>query len=388
MTVYEASRQRIRLGMVGGGDGAFIGAVHRMAARLDGHYELVAGALSSTADKARTSGERLGLASDRIYADYAAMARAEAARPDAIEAVSIVTPNHLHAPVAKAFLEAGIHVICDKPLTTNLEDAHALQALRAASGLVFAVTYNYSFYPLVRRAGEMVRAGDLGAVRLVQVEYPQDWLTEAIENDGQKQAGWRTDPARAGAGCIGDIGTHALQLAEFVSGQRVTELLCDLGTFVPGRRVDDNAHILLRFANGARGMLWASQVAPGNDNNLRIRVYGSKGGLEWRQEDPNRLRWTLHGEPSRILSRAGPQTAVAAGRPDRLPAGHPEGYLEAFATIYCEAADAIRSARDEPSPARRAFELNFLDGVRGVAFVAAALRSMREASWVPLETEI
>jgi len=271
--------------MVGGGEGAFIGAVHRIAARLDDHYELVAGALSSTPEKALRSGRALGLAPERTYADYAAMAKAEAARADGIEVVAIVTPNDQHAPVAEAFLKAGIHVICDKPVTTTSRDAKRLAALARKHGRIFAVTYNYSGYPMVRQARQMVQEGRLGDIRVVQVEYPQDWLTEPLEATGQKQAGWRTDPARSGAGgCVGDIGTHAYQLAGYVTGLAVEELCAELSTFVAGRRLDDNAQVMLRFHGGARGALWASQVAPGNENNLRIRVYGSKGGLEWKQE--------------------------------------------------------------------------------------------------------
>jgi predicted dehydrogenase len=259
----------IRLGMVGGGEGAFIGAVHRLAARMDGHYQLVAGALSSTPEKARRSGAALGLPADRIYDDYETMARAEAARPDGIEAVAIVTPNHVHAGPTYAFLKAGVHVICDKPLTLSLEEALKMQAAVAASGRVFALTHNYTGYPLVRRAREMVRAGELGEIRLVQVEYPQDWLSAPVETSGQKQAAWRVDPARAGAGgALGDIGTHAYNLADFVVGIEISELAAELTSFGPGRRLDDNVQMLLRYANGARGSLWASQVAPGHENGL------------------------------------------------------------------------------------------------------------------------
>jgi predicted dehydrogenase len=338
---------RIRLGMVGGGEGAFIGAVHRMAARLDGHYDFVAGALSSTPEKALRSGAALGLGPKRIYADFRDMARREARRKDGIEAVSIVTPNHMHAPIAAAFLRAGIHVICDKPLTTTLAEARRLKALADKSGLVFAVTHNYTGYPMVRHARAMVRAGELGEIRLVQVEYPQDWLTTKLEDSGHKQAAWRTDPKQSGAGgCIGDIGTHAYNLADYVAGIPVMELCADLTTFVPGRLLDDNAQILLRYANGARGMLWASQVAPGNENALKLRVYGAQGGVEWRQEQPNHLLWSPLGEATRIVSRGTGAANAAAARVTRIPAGHPEGYLEGFATIYSEVAEAIRAHRE------------------------------------------
>lgn len=376
----------IRLGMVGGGEGAFIGAVHRMAARLDGHYQLVAGALSSTPDKARRSGAALGLDPARCYGDFVAMARAEAARKDGIEAVAIVTPNHMHAPVAHAFLEAGVHVICDKPLTTTLEDARRLAAAAERSGLVFCVTHNYTGYPMVRQARAMVAAGDLGDIRVVQVEYPQDWLTTDLESTGQKQAAWRTDPARSGAGgCIGDIGTHACNLADFVTGLTLKELSAELTTFVPGRRVDDHAQIMLRYTNGARGLLWASQVAPGNENNLKLRVYGTRGGLEWRQEEPNALCYTPFGEATRRLTRGSGGVGPAAARVTRIPGGHPEGYLEAFATIYAEAAAAIRAARAGRSPPPDVLYPGVGDGVKGVALIEAAIRSSAaNGQWMTL----
>jgi predicted dehydrogenase len=374
----------IRLGMVGGGEGAFIGGVHRIAARLDGHYELVAGALSSTLDKAIRSGVALGLDPKRTYADFRAMARREARLKDGIEAVAIVTPNHMHAPVATAFLKAGIHVICDKPLTRTLAEARKLTALAEASDRVFCVTYNYTGYPMVRQARAMVAAGELGYIRVIQVEYPQDWLTTELESTGQKQAEWRTDPARSGAGgCIGDIGTHAFNLLEFISGLTVSEIAADLSSFVRGRRVDDNAQMMLRLEGGAKGALWASQVAPGNENALKIRVYGTKCGLEWRQEHPNQLLISPLGEAPRILSRGSGGVGPAAQRVTRIPAGHPEGYLEAFATIYSEAAAAIMAARSgAPIPAKIQFP-GVMDGLRGIAFVDAAIRSARRNSaWV------
>lgn len=378
------ARRRIRLGMVGGGEGAFIGAVHRIAARLDDHYELVAGALSSTPGKALRSAAALGLA--RGYADYRTMAREEAARADGIEAVAIVTPNDQHAPAAQAFLEAGIHVICDKPVTTTLADAQRLRALAQTHGRVFAVTYNYSGYPMVRHARRLVRDGALGEIRLVQVEYPQDWLTEPLESTGQKQAAWRTDPQRSGAGgCVGDIGTHAYQLAGFVTGLHPRQLCAELSTFVPGRALDDNVQVMLRYANGARGMLWASQVAPGNENALRLRVYGSRAGLEWQQEHPNQLRFSPFGEAPRIVSRGTAAANPDAARVTRLPSGHPEGYLEGFATVYAEIAQAIHAARERrPVPAEVDFP-TIEDGIHGVAFIEAAVRSAAAgAAWVEL----
>jgi predicted dehydrogenase len=373
--------------MVGGGQGAFIGAVHRMAARLDDHYVLVAGALSSTRQRAIDSALELGLARDRAYDDFAAMATAEAKRADGIEAVAIVTPNRLHAPVATAFLRAGIHVICDKPLATMVAAARDLVRLTEQSGKIFAVTYNYTGYPMVRQARAMVAAGELGEIRVVQVEYAQDWLTERLEATGQKQAAWRTDPAQAGAGgALGDIGTHAYHLACFVTGLRLEALCADLMTFVSGRRLDDDAQILLRFRGGARGMLWASQVAPGNENGLRLRVYGSKGGLEWHQEKPNELRYAPFGQPPRRLTRAGPGAGPAAARVTRIPAGHPEGYLEAFATIYTEVAHAIRAARGGHRPNGEVLFPTVADGLDGVEFIEAAVQSSTNgAIWVRQE---
>jgi predicted dehydrogenase len=378
---------RIRLGMIGGGEGAFIGAVHRIAARLDDRYAFVAGALSATPAKAHRSGAALGLEPERSYADFDAMLAAEAKRPDGIEAVAIVTPNHLHAPAALACLKAGLHVICDKPLTTTLADARDLRAAAIAANRVFAVTYNYSGYPMVRHAREMIAAGQIGDLRLVQVQYAQDWLTEALETTGHKQADWRTDPARSGeGGCIGDIGTHAYQLAHFVVGMPPQSLLADLSTFVPGRRVDDNAQVLLRYQNGARGALWASQVAPGNENNLTLRVYGAKGGIEWRQEHPNQLFWTPFGQPTRVVTRGTNAVNAGGARVTRIPAGHPEGYLEAFATLYSEVAAAIIARRSGSATDTAVLFPGIDDGVAGVAFVEAAIRSSRAgAVWVTFD---
>lgn len=379
--------RRLRLGMIGGGRGAFIGAVHRIAARLDDRYELVAGALSSDPERARASAGDLGIAPGRAYPDFGAMAAAEAARPDGAEVVAIVTPNHLHAPAALACLANGLHVICDKPLTASVAEADALVRAVAASGCVFAVTYNYTGYPMVRQARAMIADGAIGAVRVIQVEYPQDWLTERLEAEGQKQAAWRTDPAQAGAGgCIGDIGTHAFHLAEFVTGLTTTHLLADLDRFVPGRLLDDNAQLLLRFAGGARGMLWASQVAPGNENALRLRVYGDRGGIEWAQEHPNQLRVTRLGEPPAVIARGAAGSDAAAGAATRIPSGHPEGYLEAFAQLYREAADAITAKLlGRPGPKSAALLPGVAQGARGLRFVEAAVRSsQRDAIWVEI----
>lgn len=378
--------RRIRLGMVGGGEGAFIGAVHRIAARLDDRYELVAGALSSSADAARRSGAALGLDPERVYDDYRAMALAERQRPDGIEAVSIVTPNHVHAPVAQAFLEAGIHVICDKPVTTSSEDARRLQALARERGLIFAVTHNYSANAMVRHARQMVRDGELGEIRVVQVEYAQDWLAEPLEQGGQKQAAWRTDPAKSGGGAIGDIGSHAWQLADTIVGQPLEALAAELTSFVPGRAVDDNVQVLLRYRGGARGMLWASQVAPGHANELRIRVFGSKGGIQWRQEQPEELWWTPLGEPTRIVRRGTPAANAAAARLSRIPGGHPEGYLEAFASLYSEVAEHLLAARSGAAPPPQAQFPTIDDGLRGVLFIEAVQQSSQAGGgWVSLK---
>ena len=378
---------RIKLGMVGGGKDAFIGAVHRIAARIDGDYDLVAGALSSTPERARESGAALGLDPARSYDDFKSMAIREARIKDGIEAVAIVTPNHMHYPVAREFLKRGIHVICDKPLTSTLADAKNLAKLAQDSDALFVLTHNYTGYPMVRQAREMVANGEIGTVRVVQVEYAQDWLTEAVETTGtNKQSEWRTDPARSGAGgSTGDIGTHAFNLAGFVTGMQPEALAADLSSFVEGRRVDDNGHILLRYASGAKGMLWCSQVAPGNENALRLRVYGDKGGLEWAQEDPNYLWFTPFGEPKRLLTRAGAGARDVAARVSRTPGGHPEGYLEGFANIYAEAARAIRAKMaGEEIPSDVVFP-TVDDGVAGVGFVDACVRSSaRGAAWVNL----
>ena len=387
----------VRYGMVGGGQGAFIGAVHRLAARMDGHYELVAGALSASPEKALASAAELGLDPARSYGSYEEMAKAEAKRPDGIEAVSIVTPNHMHFPVAKAFLKAGIHVICDKPLTSTLGDAKKLSSLVADSGKLFILTHNYTGYPMIRQAREMVAKGELGRIQVVQAEYAQDWLTTPLEQTGQKQADWRTDPERSGAGgCIGDIGTHAFNLACFVSGLEVDSVSADLDSFVDGRRLDDNVHVMLRFKpivrgnreeHAAKGMLWASQIAPGNENALKLRVYGTKGGIEWAQEDPNYLWFTPYGEPKRLITRGGSGSNAAAARMTRVPPGHPEGYLEGFANIYTEAAKAIRALRGKKGKMPKDVMFPTVqDGISGMKFIDACVRSSKKNSaWAKLE---
>jgi predicted dehydrogenase len=379
--------RRLRLGMVGGGRGAFIGAVHRIAARLDDRWELVAGALSSDPERAKASGQDLLLKPDRIYGDFNEMARRERRLKDGIDAVAIVTPNHAHAAAARAFLKAGIHVICDKPLTTTRREADQLARLARESGLIFAVTHNYTGYPLVRQARAMVQAGELGAIRVVQVEYAQDWLATRMEETGSKQAEWRTDPARSGpAGAVGDIGTHAFNLAEFIAGDEVASLSAELHTFVEGRRLDDNAHIMLRFASGAKGMLWCSQVAAGLENGLRIRIYGEKAGLEWHQENPNYLTFSPLGEPPRIIRRNGYGADEVSRAASRIPGGHPEGYLEGFAQLYTDVAEQIAARIENREPNPFSLQVPGVEhGVRGVRFIEAAVRSsQRKAAWVDL----
>lgn len=386
MASKNPAQQKIRLGMVGGGQGAFIGEIHRIAARLDNRFELVAGALSSNNERALASADALGIDSKRSYSDFENMAQREAKHKEGIEACIIVTPNHLHFPVAKAMLAAGIHVICDKPLTATLADAEALQQLATNSGLLFAVTYNYSGYPMVREARDLVIADALGDLRVVQVEYPQDWLATNLEATGQKQATWRTDPVKAGAGgSIGDIGSHAFHLAEFVSGLHCISLLADLKSFVPGRKLDDNAHVLMRFDNGARGMLWSSQIATGHENGLRLRIYGDKASLEWFQEDPNTLLLKPLNAPIQKLTRGSPGVGHSAQHATRLPAGHPEGFLEGFANLYKEFADSLEAIR-----AGTAAPTNLLptvaDGVRGVKFIEKVVASAKAGSiWQSLE---
>ncbi len=377
---------RIRLGMVGGGQGAFIGGVHRIAARIDDRYELVAGALSSKPDVAKASAEELHIAADRSYGSYEEMFAAEAKREDGIEAVAIVTPNHMHFPVAKAALEAGINVICDKPVTRTLEEALELQKIVAKSDAFFALTHNYSAYPLVRYARELVERGELGNIRLVQVEYPQEWLTQAPEADN-KQAAWRTDPKRSGkAGCLGDIGTHAFQLATFISQLDLDSVSADLTAFVPGRPVDDNVHAMLRFKGGAKGMLWSSQVAPGCENGLRIRIFGDKAGLEWAQEKPNEMWLTpLAGHHQRITRRDDNIDSDVAARGMRIPFGHPEGYLEAFANLYTDVADVLVAKRKGEQHPMASWIPGIDTGVLGMRFIQAVLDSSdKDGQWTKL----
>jgi len=367
---------KIRLGMVGGGQGGFIGAVHRIAARLDDEFELVAGALSSDPIRALDSAKSIGIVEARAYTSYQRMAETEAKRSDGIEAVAIVTPNDSHADIATIFLNHGIHVICDKPLAVSVEQARMLGAAAAKSGKILAVTYNYRGYPLIRQARAMCVSREIGKIRIVEVEYLQDWLAERIEIGGSKGAQWRTDPERTGgAGAIGDIGVHAFDLARYVTGLRLDALSAELTSIVPGRRVDDDARVLLRFEDGAKGLLWASQVAIGNENGLAIRVYGDRGGLEWHQSEPNELWYSQLGSPTQKLTRGGPGISVAAGQATRLPAGHPEGYLEAFAFIYKEVAAAIRASQNATDRNDESSFAMAIDGIAGLNFIQAALLS-------------
>lgn len=367
---------KLRMGMVGGGPGAFIGPIHRIAAELDGEITLAAGAFSSDAARSRDAGARYRIDPARAYCDLSNMLAAETDRDDGIDFLAIVTPNHLHLPAAKAALAAGLAVMSDKPATATLDEALELRRLVRASGQPYALTYTYSGYPLVREARARIAAGALGNIRKVVVEYPQGWL--AGEASG-KQAAWRVDPARSGlGGCIGDIGVHAFHLAEFVTGLTVTELLADLAAVVPGRSLDDDCTLLLRFNNGARGVLMASQISVGERNGLRIRIYGDAGGLDWRQESPNAL--TLHHGDGRteIIQAGDAALGPNARAATRTPGGHPEGYLEAFANLY---ADFARLLRGEPAPLLPGID----EGVRSMAFIATAVdASARQAGWVPL----
>ena len=374
----------LRMGMVGGGPGACIGDVHRRAACLDGDVELVAGAFSASPSKSRRKGRELGLSRARTYDSYLDMVERERALPEdqRIDFVSVVTPNHLHCPVATAFLEAGFHVVCDKPMTLDVPEARRLKQVVTRSRRVFALTHNYTGYPMVKLARDLVRQGDLGRLRKVVVQYPQGWLSTRLEQAGLKQAEWRTDPTRSGAaGCIGDIGTHAENLAEYITGLQIVELCADLTTFVRGRRLDDDGTVLLRLQRGVRGVLLASQIAVGEENGLAIRVYGEEKGLEWHQEHPNTLTLRSQDGPLEVWSRGHGYVEArspAAARATRLPAGHPEAFLEAFANVYRIVADTIRArrARTRPDPLARDFP-TVDDGLRGMVFIETVVKSAR-----------
>ena len=378
--------RKLRFGMIGGGRGAFIGAVHRIAAILDGQAVLVAGAFSSDAARSRASGEDLFLDPTRVYGSYQEMAKAEATKPaaDRLDFVVIVTPNHQHFPPAKLFLESGFNVVCDKPVTFNLAEAVRLRAIVRRTRKVFVLTHNYTGNAMVKQAREMVRTGKLGAIRKVVVEYPQGWLATRLEGSGQKQAAWRTDPKRSGAaGAMGDIGTHAENLAHYITGLEISELCADLTAFVPGRRLDDDGNILVRFKGGAKGILHASQISVGEENNFNIRIYGEKAGLEWQQEHPNELLVKFPDQPKQTWRRGNGYLGDTAKKFTRIPAGHPEGYLEAFANIYQEAFRAIRA---EVAGKKMPNDLDFPtidDGVEGMAFIDTVVKSSaRGAKWL------
>jgi predicted dehydrogenase len=372
--------RKLRMGMVGGGEGAFIGEVHRKAAALDGQIEFVAGALASSPEKARRSGRALGMPDDRSYPDWQAMLTGELAQPEGerIDFVSIVTPNHLHFEVAKAFVGAGIHVVCEKPMVHTAAQAAELARLVQEKGVVFAVTYNYSAYPLIRQARQMVLGGELGKIRRVSAEYHQGWLATA-QDESNKQADWRTDPARSGmGGAIGDIGSHAEQLISCVTGLKLESLSADLSTFVPGRRLDDDASVLLRFVGGARGVLTCSQIEIGRENDLRLSVFGTKGSLSWQQENPNVLVVDLLDRPRQIFTRGGPGLGDEATAATRLPAGHPEAFIEAFANVYLGAAAHIRSKKSGQSESPLPYP-TVQDGLQGVQFIEKVIESSRSS---------
>ena len=380
--------RKLRFGMVGGGPGAFIGAVHRRAATMDGLAQLVAGSFSSDAAKSRAQGRELHLDERRVYDNFEQMAEREAALPDSerIDFVSIVTPNHMHFPAAKAFIERGIHVICDKPMTTTLADAEALVKLVRTRDVVFALTHNYSGYPLVKHARELVRSGSLGTIRKVVAEYTQGWLSQLVEASGQKQADWRTDPARAGAGAIGDIGSHAEHLARYVTGLEIERLYADVSTFVEGRKIDDDANMLVHYRGGAKGVLFCSQISVGEENRLTLRVYGTEGSLEWHQQEPNSLIVRRASGPMEVYRPGHPFLSRTAQHATRLPSGHPEAFFEAFANVYGNAMRTIaaRLAGDKPDP----LDLDFPtadDGLAGMRFILGAVESGRRHDWITLE---
>ena len=377
--------RKIRIGMVGGGRDAFIGGVHRIALRLDGNYELVAGSFSSNFDNSKETGKDLGLAEDRIYETYQEMAEKESARLDGIHVVAIVTPNHLHVPIAKIFAEKGIHIICDKPLALSSGEAIELKNIVENKKIIFALTHNYTGYPMVRHARSLIQKSDLGSIRVVQAEYPQDWLTTKAEDSGLKQAEWRTDPKRSGnGGCIGDIGTHAFNLIRFITGLEVDELSADIHTFVKGRLLDDNAQIMLRFKGGAKGAIWSSQVAVGNENNLKIRIFGENGGLEWRQENPNYLYHTKFGQPTQKITRGSGSASKEANDVTRIPPGHPEGYLEGFANIYSDfAKQIIAFKKNKKIEDELLLVPSIEDGLKGVKFISKVVESgLGESKWL------
>ncbi len=382
--------RKLKMGMVGGGNDAFIGAVHRKAAIMDGNIEFVAGALSSNEKKAKESAQALLLSEDRSYGSWQEMLESEQLLPkwERIDFVSIVTPNNVHFPVAKAFIEAGIHVICDKPMTYSLEEAIELVRLVDVHKVVFALTHNYTGYPMVKQARHMVKSGDLGDLLKVVVEYPQGWLLSPLEKEGQKQASWRTNPQHSGvSNCMGDIGSHCENLANYITGLEIERLCADL-TSIENRPLDNDGNVLLRLEGNIPGILYASQFSSGEENNLKIRVYGSKGSLEWRQEDPNDLWFRSNDQPARLFRRGNGYLCEAAQRATRLPSGHPESFIEAFANIYVNATDCIRASilGTDPTELEKDFP-GVLDGARGMAFVESVVESSKsDQKWFPMKT--
>ena len=378
--------RRLRLGMVGGGPGAFIGDVHRKAARMDGNFDIVAGVFSRDPQKSREVGKQLFLGDDRIYRSYEEMAEKEKGRPvgDRVDAVTITTPNNSHYPIARTLMESGFHVMCEKPMTFTVQEARELQKTVRSTGLIFGLMHNYTGYPMVKLARDLVRGGELGEIRKVVVQYPQGWLANPIENSGSKQAVWRTDPAQSGsAGSLGDIGTHCENLSGYITGLKITQVCADITTFVKGRRLDDDANCLLRFDNGARGVLHVSQVSIGEENNLAIWIYGTKKGLEWHQEHPNHLDVKQPDGPLEVYRRGNPYIAAksaAAGRATRLPFGHPEAFIEAFANVYSNFADTVRAKLQGSTPDPLALDFPGVDdGLRGMLFVDAVLSSAKSS---------
>ena len=380
--------QRIKLGMVGGGQGAFIGEVHRIASRIDDRFELVAGAFSSNPDKSLASGKELGVSEDRNYSNFEEMAEKEFAREDKIDAVAIVTPNHMHHPISMSFMNRGFNVICDKPLAMNIKECEELVRTQKEKDVIFALTHNYTGYPMIRQARAMCEQGDLGNIRVIQAEYAQDWLTLDLENQpdsgGNKQASWRTDPLQSGnGGCIGDIGTHAYNLLRFITQLQPHQISAELTSFVPGRRLDDNAQISLRLIGGAKATIWSSQIAPGNENHLQIRVYGEKAGLEWCQEDPNYLYFTKYGSPKQKITRGGAGAILAANEVSRVPPGHPEGYLEGFANIYSDVANALIDKKNNEFDINKYHYPTVEDGLEGIRFIERSIASSNsDSSWI------
>ncbi|MFH1377648.1 MAG: Gfo/Idh/MocA family oxidoreductase [Planctomycetota bacterium] len=388
----EAINRELRMGMVGGGPGAFIGEVHRKAARLDGKIRLVAGAFSRDPEKSKQQGRELFLDENRVYSSYTEMIAKETALPESerIDFVSVVTPNDSHFAVARDFIKAGFSVVLDKPMTFDVKQARALKKTVDSSGALFALTHNYTGYPMVKLARDLCRRKEFGAVRKIVVQYPQGWLATALEQTGQRQASWRTDPKRSGAaGCIGDIGTHAENLAEYITGLRISEICADLTTFVKGRKLDDDGNCLLRFENGARGILFASQISVGEENHLAIWVYGENGSIAWRQEDPNTLDYKVNDGPVQVWKRGNGYVgavSAAAARATRLPSGHPEAFIEAFANIYGNFADALRAKLEGRKPDPLALDFPSVDdGLRGMLFIETVVKSSRsKAKWVKM----